>query len=169
MHVPVTTTTITTTITTTTVCATITSHHHHHHHPSLCVRACLAYAWTHGVDAHDWMPGLPDEDVPAGRLRVPCLKYWHAARACAYAWTHGVDAHDWMPGLPDAVFLGSSCWILRALAQVRFSLAHFCIFSGVDSGIQLAILLVCFVRQVLPRRRHHQCNGDSAFCFQWAP
>jgi hypothetical protein len=47
------------------------------------------------------MPGLPDEDVPAGRLRVPWLKYWHAARACAYAWTHGVDAHDWMPGLSD--------------------------------------------------------------------
>ena len=39
------------------------------------------YASTHGVDAHDWMPGLPDEDVPAGRLGVPCLKYWHASTA----------------------------------------------------------------------------------------
>lgn len=40
-----------------------------------------SYASTHTVNAQDWMPDLPDEDVPAGRLGVPCLKYWHSSTA----------------------------------------------------------------------------------------
>jgi hypothetical protein len=84
------------------------------------------------------MPGLPDEDVPAGRLRVPCLKYWHAARACAYAWTHGVDAHDWMPGLSDedvpAGRLGVPClkyWHASQLEMVHLSGMDCCVLGVV--------------------------------------
>jgi hypothetical protein len=40
-----------------------------------------SYASTYGVNAQDWMTDLPDEDVPAGRLGVPCLKNWHASIA----------------------------------------------------------------------------------------
>jgi hypothetical protein len=32
------------------------------------------YVSTYGVSAQDWMTDLPDEDVPAGKLGVPCLK-----------------------------------------------------------------------------------------------